>query len=241
MNHIAIISARRPARVPEMRKHLGPLADQARWYVRDEQDVDDYGYAGAGDVFAAGDLVTARNLALEEAFAAGSNCVQLSDDLTGVDFAPDRDRKSRITLPLAIQMLARFVTPECPVVGAAATDNLFFMPKDNVSSAAFIIGDLMVIGPNRLRFDAALRLKEDLELSIAALKEFGQVARVNTLLPGFQHRTNGGGVVDYRTSELERESIAYIMAKHPGCVRLNPRREDEILLVWPPKPVEVPA
>lgn len=239
--HIAVISARRPARVPEMNRHLGPLGQIARWYVRDEQDVDDYLYAGAGDVFAAGDLVSARNLALEEAFRADSTCVQLSDDLTGIDYAPDPDRKSRITLPLAIQLLSRFVTPECPLVGAAATDNMFFRPKYDVSSAAFIIGDLMVIGPTRLRFDAALRLKEDLELSIAMLKEYGKVARVNTILPGFQHRTNGGGVVDYRTAELEQESIAYIMAKHPGYVILNKRRENEILLKWPPKMAEVVA
>jgi hypothetical protein len=135
-------------------------------------------------------------------------------------------------------MMAAHDASGAPLVGAAATDNAFFMPADLVSDHAFIIGDLMLVHPNPLRFDEDLRLKEDLDYSIQHLKMFGRVSRMNTILANWQHRTNYGGAVQYRTVATEREAIEVIQAKHPGWTRLNPRRENELLLVYPPVEVQ---
>lgn len=235
--HIAIISSGRPKRVQEMKHHLGHLSELTTWYVGDGEKAD-YEYAGARVVVESGLLCPSRNLALERAFEMGKVCVQLSDDLTGIDWCNDRQTKHRITLERAIRLVAAGLSlgsPAARLAGAAATDNSFFMPKDDVSRHVFIIGDFMAVAPNPIRFDENLHLKEDLDYSIEHLKLYGQVARVNTVLAGWQHRTNLGGAVQYRTAAGEQEAIAYISAKHPGWVRENTARANELLLVYPPK------
>jgi hypothetical protein len=124
------------------------------------------------------------------------------------------------------------------MVGCAATDSTMFMPKDDVSRHCFIIGDFIAVAPTPLRFDPALKLKEDLDYSIQHLQMYGQVGRLNTVLANWQHRTNLGGAVQYRTRAGEQEAIEHIQGKWPGWTRLNPRRENELLLVWPPTEVQ---
>lgn len=233
MTYIAVISSGRPARVAEMKKHLGNLAERAVWYVGADEGAD-YRYAGADLTVEAGTLSHARNLALEEAFRQDEVCAQLSDDLTGVDWSGNHDSKHRITLERAIGMIVKQLASDVKLAGAGATDNVFFMPVADVSEHVFIIGDLMAIAPNPLRFDENLNLKEDLEYSIQHLKEYGQVARLNTILANWQHRTNHGGAVQYRTAAGEKSAVDYIMTKHPGWVVENGRRDNELLLRWPP-------
>lgn len=239
--HIAVISSGRPGRVQEMRTHLGNLAELAVWYVGDGERPD-YEYGGAARVVESGGLVDSRNTALEVAFRLDKTCIQLSDDLTGVDWCYNRKEKNRIPLSRAILMVAQALGRGARLAGAAATDNVFFMPKDDISEHVFIIGDLIAVAPNSLRFDPNLRLKEDLEYTIQHIKNFGKVARLNTVLANWQHRTNYGGAVQYRTTVAEQEACDYIAAKHPGWTRMNPRRDNpELLLVYPPVTIEEPV
>jgi hypothetical protein len=236
--HIAIISSGRPGRVQEMRTHLGKLAELAFWYVGADESAD-YAYAGAPTVIESGGLCESRNAALESAFATDKICVQLSDDLTGVDWCFDHKNKNRITLERAVLMVAQSLGKGARLAGAGATDNAFFIPADDISEHVFIIGDLMAVAPNPLRFDENLRLKEDLEYSIQHIKEYGKVARLNTILANWQHRTNLGGAVQYRTAAGEQEACDYIAAKHPGWTRKNVKRDNpEILLVYPPATIQ---
>ena len=46
----------------------------------------------------------------------------------------------------------------------------------------------------------------------------------------FKHYSNKGGAVDYRTTKLEQETINYLVKKWGDCIRLNTKRENEILL-----------
>lgn len=234
--HFAIISSGRPGRVSEMGKHLGALAPLATWYVGADEE-QDYRYAGAPNVVPAGDLPTARNTALEAAFKTDQVCCQFSDDLTGVQWTPDRERKYKVPMGRAVALVMGLgLTEGARLAGAAAVDNLFYLPKDDVSRQAFIIGDFSLHAPSPIRFDTNLTLKEDLSYSIDHLKLYGKVGRVNTVLANWQHRTNHGGAVQYRTMEREEAACRYIEEKHPGCTRRNPNREiPELLLVWPPK------
>ena len=72
---IAVISTGRPAAVEPMRVLVG----EATWYVGAEDRYD------APASVRAGGLVAARNRALEDAFALGLVCVQLSDDLVEIE------------------------------------------------------------------------------------------------------------------------------------------------------------
>lgn len=239
--YIAVISSGRPARVDDMNLHLKELAPLAVWHVGADEEAD-YRYAGAANVVPSGGLSESRNAALEAAFKDYRICVQFSDDLTGVQWTPDRERKYRIPLPRAVALVQNLgLTDGARLAGAAAVDNLFYLPKDDISRTAFVIGDFTVVSPSRPRYDTNLRLKEDLDFSLQHLKMYGKVGRVNTVLANWQHRTNHGGAVQYRTMAEEQKAVDYIMAKHPGAVRINPARDiPELSLVWPPKADVIP-
>ena len=235
--HLAIISSGRPKRVPAMQEHLGRLAGIETWYVGDGEAAD-YRYAGAKNVVEAGGLSASRNRALDVAFSMGMVCAQLDDDLTAVDWCGDGITKHRITLERAIGLVQAGLGNGAYFAGAAATDNAFFMPKKDgkpvpISDHVLIVSSFSCVAPNPLRFDEGMRLKEDFDMTIRHLKQFGKVARVNTVLAGFQHRTNLGGAVQYRTTEAEMEAIAYLQAAHPGWLSKG-RNDIEVRLVYPP-------
>jgi len=77
-------------------------------------------------------------------------------------------------------------------------------------------------------------LKEDYDYTLQHLRAYGQVARLNRIMPTFRHRSNAGGAVAYRTPDLEVQAIAYLRAKWGDCIRPNTRRPHEVLLRWKP-------
>lgn len=226
---VSVISHRRPATVPRMQELLGcPVT----WVVGDQVDEDAYLSAGASAVVQGGRLCNSRNLALDLAFMDGLPCVELSDDLKTLAFAVDKKR----VRPAAFEEVVLSMQAGCAVTGAhlagvAPTANPFYYnPNQPLKTAAFIVGDLIYVRPCALRFDEGLRLKEDYDYTLQHLTQFGAVARVDSVLATFAHRTNKGGAVDFRTAEREQEAIAFLRAKWPGRIKDNPRRPDEILL-----------
>lgn len=234
--HIAIISSGRPGNVERMTGHLGRLSGIETWYVGDGE-APDYHYAGAVNVVEAGLLSQSRNAALERAFSMNMVCVQLDDDLTAVDWCIDGVTKHRITLERAIGLVVAGLGNGAYFAGAGATDNAFFMPKKDgqpvtLSEQVLIVSSFSAHAPHPIRFDENLRLKEDFDMTIEHLKRYGKVARVNTVLAGWQHRTNLGGAVQYRTTAGEQLAIAYLEGKHPGWIT-GGRNDIEIRLVIP--------
>lgn len=223
----ACISAGRPQNVERMERLCGPL----HWYVR-SLDVSAYREAGAKSVIAAGGLVAARNLALEHAFSAAAWCLQVSDDLTGVKFALGKKRTREGTFREAVNYLRKLlVDSPFRLAGVAPTTNAFFFnPREPVRSAAFILGDLMLVRPTPLRFDPELRLKEDYDFTLQHIERYGGVVRADAVLAAFLHRRNAGGAVDYRTNELEQASIRYLVGKWGNLVRRNGARRNEVVL-----------
>ena len=98
----------------------------------------------------------------------------------------------------------------------------------NIINTVFIL--FIIIKPNNLRFDSSLRLKEDYDYTLQHIKEFGGCVRYGLFLCSFKHYSNKGGAVSYRTNNLEQETIKYLMEKWGECIKLNPKRENEILL-----------
>lgn len=228
--HVAVISARRPGAPSTMAPFLEGLPP-ATWYVPDEE-VDDY--ARFADIVTdGGDLITARNRALDDAAILGVPCLQLSDDLTSIRFYREEfSDTTPITVAEAVtQMIDAAEMTGAMLAGVAPTSNAFYA-SGKINDHGFCVGDMILVRPNGLRFDPNLRLKEDYDYTAQHLRAYGKVARCDWILATFKHRSNRGGAVAYRTPEVEQEAIAYLKAKWPGVITDNPKRPDEVLFRW---------
>ena len=230
---IAIISHARAANVAPMQKLVG---DSVTWFVGDGEG-NDYLEAGARHVIESGKLCPSRNAALEAAFKQGKPCVQLSDDLRKVQLAavlPGAAKPKAIDLTFddALQILLETTQAiGAKFGGVAPTANAyFFNPNKPVHDRAFIVGDFVLCIPCDLRWDENLKLKEDYDLTMQHIRAFGRVARCNSILATFLHRSNKGGAVDFRTPDREQEAIAYLKSKWGDAIQDNKKRADEILL-----------
>ena len=117
--------------------------------------------------------------------------------------------------------------------GVAPTDNpLNFSSRRPVKTSHFIVGDFLVTLPCGVLFDEAFTLKEDYDYTLQHLMRYGVVARCDSILAEFKHRTNIGGAVDVRTSQLEEENIALLKSKWRRYIVDNPKRPHEVLLRW---------
>lgn len=227
--HVAIISSGRPDTAPLMEQHCADL--NPTWYVG-AGEAATYTRAGARTVTEAGDLISARNQALND--AAGTWCVQVSDDLRKVSTTTGKHHADCTQVPLdrAVRAIAAAMRRHNAYLGGAApTANPFFSAQ-RVHQKAYVVGDLTVIAPGAPRFDPQFRLKEDYDFTCQHLREYGRVARVDYILADFAHRKNPGGAVAYRNAELEEQAIERLMTKWPDVFRRNPRREHEVLLKW---------
>lgn len=237
---LAVISTGRAANV----RAYDQLIGAATWYV-EPHDTQAYLAAGVPSVRATSSLVGARNQALADAFAQGVPCLQLSDDMRAIVYAePKADctdevhryRRVRGTLAtLAEDLFLTSLEYDAKLVGVAPTNSLtFYNHLRPVSLYGFVLGDCMWIRPTILRFDPALKLKEDYDYTAAHLVSYGVAARCNRWLLEFAHRSNAGGAVARRTDALEQESIAYLQKKWGASImRRNARKLNEITLRWP--------
>jgi hypothetical protein len=115
------------------------------------------------------------------------------------------------------------------LMGVPPTSNDFFA-KNLISKNTFCIGDMLFIKPNDLRFDTALTLKEDYDYTLQHLKKYGNCFRYQKFIFEFEHYKNKGGAVDYRTEQEEKKNIMILKSKWGDKVRLNKKRENEILI-----------
>lgn len=227
--HIGIISSGRSANVPAMTGMLENVAHT--WYVGKGEGAA-YSNAGAENVVEAGGLIESRNAALDDAFADGMYCVQLSDDVKRLDWNNWLGLKKPQGIMTIERALSYFhktaLKSEAKLIGIPPTSNAYFA-KAPYTYNGFVIGDAFLCKPTELRFDTNLRLKEDYDFSLQHIAHEGGTIRVNTVLWTFQHYSNKGGAVSYRTDNLEQETVMYLLRKWSGALRLNPRRANELL------------
>lgn len=225
-NKVFVISHARPQNVTKLSAIIGP---GATWVVG-HGEAQLYKRFGAESVTEGGGLCESRNLALHLAFASGMNCVQISDDLKKLQRVtlPEKTTKP-LSFSMALLLMQDLMERnKARLAGVAPTSNAFFTNKE-VQTKHFVVGDMIMVAPCDLRFDTNLKLKEDYDFTAQQIKAFGLVCRVDTILAHFEHRTNAGGAVDYRTSEREQAAISYLKAKWPDWIKDNARRPDEIL------------
>lgn len=202
------------------------------FFVKDQKDKELYLANGAKEVIISGTLMDSRNAALDYCFNLNKVCIQLSDDLEKVmlnDFTGKRTHQYTTALNAIQKVLPHFIKSKYYFGGFPPTNNPFFSLKE-FEYNKFIVGDFIFIKPNKLRFDSGLRLKEDYDYTLQHIKEFNGCIRYGEFLCSFKHYSNKGGAVSYRTNNLEQETISYLKDKWGECIKLNPKRENEILL-----------
>lgn len=212
------------------------LVGPATWYVRPE-DESDYNRAGASHVVTSGGLCVSRNVALDAAFKQGAACIELSDDLTRIERVFGI-RGVNKTVTASFDWAVATMVAACDTVGAflagvaPTTNKLFYKEHSRLTFANFIVGDFIYVKPCALRFDEAMRLKEDYDYTLQHLNTYGRVARCNNVFAYFSHRKNAGGAVAYRTADLEQQTIAHLKGKWGHHIRDNPKRPNEVILKW---------
>jgi hypothetical protein len=190
-----------------------------------------YENVGCKNVIETGGLMQSRNAALEMAFKQNKICVQVSDDLKKVTINKNFGEKKQVDLCNTINELVMIFEKINGVylMGVPPTSNDFYAKKI-VSKNTFCIGDMLFIKPNPLRFDTNLTLKEDYDYTLQHLDKYGNVFRYQKYLFEFEHYTNKGGAVEYRSTKEEQKNIRILIGKWGNKIKLNPKRKNEILI-----------
>ena len=227
---IGIISSKRPENVNKMHEILG---FDVTWYIGEGESKD---YCDAEKKIESGGLCESRNQLLKDAFEMGLVCVQLSDDLCRLKQAKTKKEKKDIKFIQVLEIIKNAMDESGSYYGGCApTDNAFYFNEQKpVSFHKFIVGDFIMIKPCSIYFDENLKLKEDYDYTLQHLKKYGKVARCDNMLASFKHRSNKGGAVAFRTSELEQKTIKQLHDKWGSQIVLNPRRKNEILMKYKP-------
>lgn len=230
MNYIiTCISHNRANNIQNFFKILG--TDEVVFFVKDELDQKNYINNGAKEVVISGTLMDSRNASLEYCFERNKISIQLSDDLDNImlnDFTGKRTKQYVDINTVLNYVMPHFNSSNYNFAGFPPTNNPFFALKE-FEYNKFIVGDFILIKPNPFRFDVNLMLKEDYDYTLQHIKEFGCI-RYQKYLNSFRHYSNSGGAVSYRTNKLEQETIEYLQKKWGECIKLNPKRKNEILL-----------
>jgi glycosyltransferase involved in cell wall biosynthesis len=85
---------------------------------------------------------------------------------------------------------------------------------------AYITASCMgILNDGRTYFDESYAVKEDYELCARCIKEDGGVLSAQYLYWVNEHWTTEGGCTDYRTQQLERDTIRRLIRQYPGMIR----------------------
>lgn len=173
-----------------------------------------------------------RNAILE--YCKKDDVVMLDDDVKGVHrLTPDGSGLQRMTAD-EIHTFCRDAFTVCrkngtKLWGVYMIKNHFFM-SHKIDPAGFCISTMSGIIPGEIRFDTTMPLKEDYDFTLQHIIAYKKVARFNAVCVEAYHYTNKGGCQDYRNDEREQEATEILLGRYPNLLRLNPKRENEIII-----------
>lgn len=112
--------------------------------------------------------------------------------------------------------------------GIYPVKNSYFM-KNSISNKGLIIGWIMGIIINDLRFDERFMTKEDYDYGLQNIKKYKKVIRLNYLTCNSKFKSKGGLDYVYGT-EKEEEACRLLLEKWKGYVYPDKRRKNEVKL-----------
>jgi len=180
-------------------------------------------------------ILTTRNAILDY-FKEWEKIFFIDDDVTGVVLWYIEDNKKinkKLTNKQIEQVILKWFLDinkqEYKIFWFYPIPNYFFMSK-KITNNQFIIASAFGIIKTKLKFDKNLSLKEDYDFTLQNYIQYGWGLRYNYISFKAKHYTNKWGCQTERTDEREKESCNYLLQKWSELVRLNPKRENEILL-----------
>lgn len=230
--HLAVISTRRPARVPKMAEVLSGMT--ATWYVS-EGEGEEYRKAGAARVVeCAPNISVARNAAIRDARKEGLASIQASDDLRGVNVVSMqsgivKSRKSNAEEAIGILLHTQKKTKKV-YGGVAVTNNRLNYNGKDLSFGKFVACDLILVSPECPFFDEEMALKEDYDMTLTVGLKHGGTFRCDNVLCDFPHRGNAGGANTYRTTEVEDAVTQRMFKKWGSLIMPHATRPGQISL-----------
>jgi len=184
--------------------------------------------------------IKARNFALDY-FPVGSKIIMVDDDVDGLFEQRSPGRKGLIKMTgdeIDILIKKGFILCQknkTKLWGVYPVYNHFFMSQSIVPHG-FIVGMWMGIVVSDERFDENINLKDDYGFTCQNILRFKKIVRFNYVCVKAKYHTNAGGGSLYRTSDMEREDVEYLIQKYPNwIVRNNNREGNEILLKFRPE------
>jgi len=171
-------------------------------------------------------------MALDYAATEGKYCLMLDDDLVKIKHYLTIGEAEMSFETMVIEMYSLLKGTPLYLAGVASTNNRYFYHPEKPLGLKHFCGGWCTLTKmdSKPRYDSALRTKEDYDITLQHIKEYGGVLRINYLSPQFKHWNNPGGVVDYRSDAVEQASIKYLEKKWGRAIRRNTKRPNEILL-----------
>lgn len=179
--------------------------------------------------------IDARNYCLAR-FNEGEKIIMVDDDVDGLfeQRGPGRQGLVKMTGD-EIDILIKKGFAMCEVNGTKLWGvypvfNHFFMSR-SIIPHGFIVGMWMGIIVSDERFDTNIKLKDDYGFTCQHILRFKKVVRFNYVCVKAKYHTNAGGGSEYRTDEMQRQDVEYLIRKYPNWIVKNNNREGhEILL-----------
>lgn len=158
--------------------------------------------------------------------------VMLDDDI--IEFTKLENWKlTKLTWEFAIALfemiIEDFDNNNCELAWVYPINNAFYM--SNTKKAGFIGGSCMIFKRGfKERFNTSIMAKEDYEMTIMKFIR-GGVIRYNMFSYKNKEYSGIGGVTEQRKlRNIDKEATYYLLQKYPRYVRLNKKRENQILL-----------
>ena len=172
-------------------------------------------------------------------FKAGEEIVLMDDDVTSVSKL-SFDSKKLIKLK-PFEILKEFEKcfeickkNNCFLWGIYPVENYFFM-KHKISNKCLLVGHILGVIINDLRFDENLPVKNDYDYALQNIVKYKKVARFDFLTCDGKVNSKGGLDYIYKSKDLYEKDFNKFMEKWSGYsgfkLKINPKRKNEVLLI----------
>lgn len=101
-------------------------------------------------------------------------------------------------------------------------------PYKPILSRSYVTASFMgIVNDGTYKFDPAYRVKEDYEICLRHIKQFGGIVAARFCYWCNRHWTDDGGCKDYRTGAIELEAIEMLKKQYPKMIRKITRGNSE--------------
>lgn len=181
------------------------------------------------------DGMTGQRNAILDYYPEGTQVIQIDDDiksfaqLRGRDLADMNVQENKDFCERAFEAAEKAGTKMWGVYPVA---NAFYMSR-TLTPCGFCIGACFGIIVGEIRADPTMPCKQDYDLTLQHIRKYGRIVRYNNVTIRADHYTMKGGCYENRQKrgkEMDIQTAIYLVNKYPGMVKLNTKREGEVLI-----------